>query len=517
MASMRRVTALTAALGLVVLAQGAATAAPAPEPRRDIASIRAIPADSVVDAYGVGIHLYHLNTPYRDAGAVAAAVRDLGVRHVRDDLYLDASRQYASIATVADAGARFNLILGRPGGEATPQDYVDTVAQLPPGVVESIEGVNEWDLFGGEHWVPEVTDWQHGIWDAAHANPVTADLPILSPALAFKWNYADLGNLTPWADFANAHMYPGGHRPSNEIAAITRALLESINGKPVITTEAGYHNAVGAESSHPGVPEDVAGVYLPRLLLEHVARGGHRMYSYELIDSFDDPGRTNPEAHFGLLRHDLTPKPAYTSMKTLLALLADPGPAFDPGALAVAADGFPGDARYLLTQKRNGAFVLLLWRDASLFDPAAETYQSVTPSDVTLRLEEPADLTVQRPSDPAHVATTTRGTSLPMQLDAQVSAVTVVPAVVPGQPRNVAAKPGRKRVTVSWIRPVPNGRPVTAYRVTVKGRTVTVPSERHRVTIKGLPAGKRVRVAVRAQNDIGWGAPAVGTVRIWAP
>jgi hypothetical protein len=511
---MRRVKVLIAALALVVLTQGPATGAPAPDTAPDqaraIAPIEAIPADSVVDGYGVGIHLYHLNTPYRDADAVATALRELGVRHVRDDLYLDAPRQYAAIGTVArDAGVKFDLILGRPGGAATPTDYVDTVAGLPAGAVESVEGVNEWDLFGGgESWVAELTGWQRGIWDAARANPATASLPVLSPALAFRWNYDAVGDLTPYADVANAHMYPGGHRPSNEITRITQALLGMVSGRPVVTTEAGYHNAMAADGSHPGVPEDVAGAYLPRLLLEHLARGEQRMYGYELIDSFDDPELTDPEAHFGLLRHDLTPKPAYTSMQALLALLADPGPAFTARSLAISADGFPHDARFLLTQKRNGTFVLLLWRDVSLYDPVQKQYHSVTPDDVTVRLEVPADLTVHRPSDPATPPTSTRGTSLPLALDGHVTAVTVVPAVAPGAPRSLKVKAGRKRVIVSWIRPRPNGRPITSYRVTVQGRTVSVGPERHRVKIKGLSPDRRKRVTVRAQNDIGWGRAA---------
>jgi hypothetical protein len=425
---MRIGTLALAAATFAVALQGAAAATPTPH-RDEVAipRVQAISSDSVVDTYGVGIHTNFLDTPYRDADAVAAAVKDLGVRHVRDDLFLDAPRQYAAIRTVAAAGAQFDLILGRPDGGATPADYVDTVARLAPGAVESIEGVNEWDLKGGDGWVTEMTHWQRGIWDAARANPATVDLPVLSPALAFRWNYAGVGDLSPYADYANAHMYPGGHRPTTEIERILRALLGSVPGRPVITTEAGYHNAVNASGSHPAVPEDVSGAYLPRLLLEHVAEGDHRMYSYELIDSFDDPGLTNPEAHFGLLRHDLSPKPAYTAMRALLHRLADPGPAFRPGALAFQVDGLPADGRTLLTQKRNGKFVLLLWRDVSLYDPGHQSYLPVRPTDVTLQLARRARMVERRPSDPGFAGSVTRGTTLPLQLDGQVTAVTVVP------------------------------------------------------------------------------------------
>lgn len=489
--------------------------------RRAPQPIRAIAADDVVDRYGVGIHLNFLDTPYRDADAVAAALAELGVRHVRDDLYLNAPRQYAAIAKVAEQGIRFDLIMGRPGTDATPADYVQVVAdRLPASAVESIEGVNEWDLFGPdepEEWVPQMHAWQEALWTAAKANPATAHLPVLSPALAFRWNYAAAGDLSTYADVANAHMYPGGYRPSNEITRITRAVRESLPDEPLVTTEAGYHNATAAEGGHRGVPEDVAGIYLPRLLLDHLARGEQRMYSYELIDSFDDPDLTNPEAHFGLLNHDLSPKPAFTAMKRLLALLADPGPAFEPQTLPIAATGFPADAHYLLTQKRDGRFVLLLWRDVSIFDPVEQQPLDVTPADVTIDVGSPRDFTVHRPSTSAEPVGERTGSDLTIQLGPQVVAIEIEPPtpgpdpepepeLVPTRPTVTKATPGPRRVTVAWSAADGRGNPVTAYRLTVLKRTVVVDAGTLRQTLRGLPANRRLRVGVQAGNAIGWSA-----------
>ncbi|WP_460830942.1 fibronectin type III domain-containing protein [Nocardioides hungaricus] len=504
------------AVALALAATPGASAADRPSPRAAAVEIEAMSADDVVDSYGVGIHLNFLDTPYRDTDAVLRALTDLGVRHVRDDLYLDAPRQYAAIAKVAEQGIGFNLIMGRPG-VGTPQDYVDVVAnRLPPGAVESIEGANEWDLFGPDdpaEWVPQVLDWQQRLWAAAKANPATEQLPVLSPALAFRWNYAQVGDLSPWADIANAHMYPGGYQPSNEITRITRAVRESLPDEPLVTTEAGYHNAVNNTGSNPGVPEDVAGAYLPRLLLEHVARGEQRMYSYELIDSFDDPDQTNPEANFGLLNYDLSPKPAYTAMKRLLALLADPGPAFDPATLSIAATGLPADTRYLLTQKRDGRFVLLLWRDVSIFDPVTQQPIPVEPADATLSFDSPRAFTVYRPSTSAEPVARRTATELPLRLAGEVLAIEIAPPapdpepeLVPTAPTISSVKPGVKRVTVRWAAAAGRGNPVTAYRLTVRGRTIALGPDALRKTITGLPAGKRLRVGVRAQNAIGWGA-----------
>lgn len=526
--------AAVAVLAAVPVAGGTAAADPAPSPAA--VRVKAVPADSIVDGYGVGVHLNFLDTPYRDSQKVTDALVDLGVRHVRDDLFLAAPWQYAAIRRVAAQGIGFDLIMGRPTDPVPVSTYVRTVAdQLPAGAVESLEGVNEWDLSGRDDWAAEARAWQQQLYAAAHAEPATADLPVLAPALAYKWNYATLGDVSASADLANAHMYPGGYPPSNQIPQIGAAARASAPGRPLVTTEAGYHNALAATASHPAVPEDVAGEYLPRLLLEHLGRGEKRMYSYELVDEFPDPTRTDPESEFGLLHTDFTPKPAFTAMKNLLGLLDDPGPAFTTDSLPLLAPGLPSDARYLLTEKRDGTFVLLLWRDVSLWDPVTQQRSAVDPAAVTLTLPSVSDATVYRPSTSADPMARTTGTAVPLQLGGEVTAVeirrtdaspaptpgptatpapsatppaTAAPAVRPSAVRTVRAAPGRKKVTVTWRAPA-RGR-VTAYRITVGKRSVVVRAGHRRATVGRLRAGQRVRVVVAARSSAGWG-PAVRT------
>ncbi|WP_395692177.1 hypothetical protein [Nocardioides sp.] len=520
---MAAVTAVLTAAALIVAALGASLVATPPAaadavgPRRPaagptlragrIVALPAVRSGSVVDAYGVGIHLNFLDTPYLDYQAVADALSDLGVRHVRDDLYLDAPREYRAIRAVAARGIGFDLIMGRPGTGATPTEYVETVADhLPVGSVDALEGANEWDLFGGgDHWPAEVTAWQRDLFTAARAEPATAGIPVLAPALAFSWSYADLGDLSAWSDLANAHMYPGGYEPSAVIGQITQAVRTVVPTAPLVTTEAGYTNAVNGSGHHLPVPEDVSATYLPRLLLDHVLAGERRVYSYELIDSFDDPGATDTEAHFGLLRHDLSPKPAYTAMRSLLALLADPGPTFTPGRLAVTADGLPTDARYLLTQRRDGRFVLLLWRDVRVFDPQEQTPLTVTSAAVTLRFATSHRLTVHRPTDGPRAVASRVGTTLPLRLGGQVVAITVDP-VRPPAPTGVSARPGPGRAVLSWRLPPTSAR-VTGFQVV---RTGPGPDERWRLRPgarslrdRGLRDGRRYAFRVRTTGRDG--------------
>jgi hypothetical protein len=446
-----------------------------------------------------------------DATAVANALSGLGVRHVRDDLYMNNPRQYAGIKTVADKGIKFDLIMGNPSSPSSAADYVNTVAtQLPPGSVESVEGSNEWDLFSGGDplWPVNLATRQRELYQASKANPATADLPVLAPALAFKWNYVAAGDLSQYADYANGHMYPGGYKPSNEVSQITTAIRGSIPNKPLITTEAGYHNALNTTNGHLPVPEDVAGVYTPRVLLEHFLKGEKRTYTYELIDEFDDPGLTNPEAHFGLLRRDLSPKPAYTAMQNLLGLLSDPGPAFTPAPLAVKVAGYPSDGKYVLSQKRNGQYVLLLWRDVSIYDPVTKQPQPVTPSNVTLQLAKTSSIKVYRPSQGAGVVTHAQTASLPLQMDGSVTAITIDPAAPAPTPTAVAATAGNAAAAVSWQLPASDVN-VTGFEVTRQpGSTVTVPASARSFSDTGLVNGTSYTYSVRALSPEG-NSPAV--------
>jgi hypothetical protein len=56
-------------------------------------------------------------------------------------------------------------------------------------------------------------------------------------------------------------------------------------------------------------------VYLLRTFLEHFKGGIARTYAYELLDEKPDRGLRDPEQHFGPLRQDFTPKPAFTALR----------------------------------------------------------------------------------------------------------------------------------------------------------------------------------------------------------
>jgi hypothetical protein len=68
----------------------------------------------------------------------------------------------------------------------------------------------------------------------------------------------------------------------------------------------------------------------------------------------------------------------------MIARLADPGPAVEPGTLDLAISGAPPDLKRLLLRKRDGTFCLVLWRNAASFDDAAARDIDVPSARVTL-------------------------------------------------------------------------------------------------------------------------------------
>ncbi len=433
LATARRALVGTAAVSLLATSM-AATSAPAPAAAAEgasagsssFSSVKARRSEDVVDAFGIGIHTAYWDTPYGDTARVAQTLKDLGVEHVRDDLWNNLPRSYDDMNYIAEtAGVKYDLILGNPSRGQAPKQYIDTVAKHLLGSVEMIEGANEWDNFGPDNWVQQLRDYQAELYAAAKANPATKHLPLLAPALAFRENYAQLGTQHGVADIANSHLYPGGRNPSVEIAEAKQVGEARTGTTETIVTEAGYHNATNTTSGHNPVNENVSATYLPRMLAEHVLAGTKRLYTYELLDGSTDTSRRDIEAHFGLLRTDFTPKPAYTAMKNMLAVLDDTEERFTPGSLSYDVRGGGSELRQLLTQRSDGTYVLLLWRDVSVWSNGSRSEIDVATTPVQVAVPQQARLAIHEPNKSSQPTTDGVGTTVEVPLGGQLVAVTI--------------------------------------------------------------------------------------------
>ncbi len=373
-------------------------------PNRSVPPVRVANASAFVDSIGVNTHLYYTNTAYSNYPLVKQRLRELGIRHIRDGF--DGARRQFWYDRVNDLGASgFKFTLGTcrlvPGGwEGLDQDISDAKNKVR-GAVEALEGTNEANIRGYSDWANMTRRcqwWLNELTRNRDDYGPRMNIPIYAPTVtvpSVSERYRELGNLEDRAQGGNMHPYPGGVEPRHEghysfIDSMSDSRRFGFGGRqvPVVATETGYHNATAGNHEHPPVSERAAGIYVPRLLLEYFRHGVQRTYLYELVDEKPDAGGTDPEQHFGLLRNDFSPKPAYLALKNLIRLLGGgPGKRIT-GSLRYRLEGDTEGIEQLLLKKRDGSFYLALWQSASVFD--IERSQDLRPPAraVTVRLEQ---------------------------------------------------------------------------------------------------------------------------------
>ncbi|MBJ7328881.1 MAG: hypothetical protein JHC95_03225 [Solirubrobacteraceae bacterium] len=436
--------------GLAVLAVAVcATAAPA-EPIPQLA----VPADAALDA--VGVNTKFTDTTDAHCGlvpALVAGLRDLHVRHVRDAVstwdkavtrcqWVDPSgapRDERAIDLLAGLapnvrtmllvgamnrttwlqGLTVAQVLDRVDREGPENDVLDAAEILArAGALEGMEGANEFDLaglrtfrIGGEEYYPwrsTLRAHQAGLYARVKAasRPLLRDTPLLGPSfgrLASYAAYTENGlRASETQDAGNLHFYTGGAIPEKDVDDAVDAGRLVADGQPLIVTETGYHTAPlprGSYGELTGVPEAVAAVYLPRLVLELQRLGVDRSYLFELRDHRDF-GPQDGESYYGLLRWDGSRRPAFGAMARLLETLDDPGPAYDPAPLSYELAGDLRGVRSRLFGRRDGSYVLALWRAEPVWEPFTGLPLPVWPRNVNVVLAEPDryDAVTGRPS-----------------------------------------------------------------------------------------------------------------------
>lgn len=360
---------------------------------------RARSADSFVDAIGVNTHLHYEDTPYNDFPKVKSALLDLGIRHIRDGL-VDSTWQpyYDRLNELGREGIHALLIRSIPSRynehyQPSPERIIPTLSKLADSV-EGIEGTNEPDLShrDGADWVAQTRENQREIFKAVKGDATFGRLPVVGPSVCFS-DQPELGDQSDYLDYGNSHPYPGG-RPVSEEIDTELAKQKAVSGKkPLMITESGYHTAVATTDGHLPVSESAEAKYLPRLFAEYFRRGVVRSYDYQLLDQAEGEA-TDPETHFGLLRHDFSRRPAYGAMKNLIALLSDKGgeaAADELDFTLTAADGgkLPDTVHHALLRKANGWHYLLVWNDVRSWDPKKRVDVTVEPVKAVLTLKTP--------------------------------------------------------------------------------------------------------------------------------
>lgn len=416
-------TAGVAGLGLA-LTGGRVAARPFSASRP--APMAAVRASAFLDSIGINTHWGYTDTPYYSRYGEAADLLDaLGVRHQRfglDDrpyiyrLYLDQLDRGQQALVLCD------LRDPRHGGatHGQPQHVTEMLdwarqfrrdADGRAGDVVALEGPNEADLFwdpgksgspryrtyGGQEGAHGARLYQIELARQARADAELRDLTLIGPCHGVTYDpgggkpnpwapgsledYVDWGNFHPYPFGGNVFSYPrayagldhyyrDGNKPSGNLEEYPYAFntyRPPFGDKPMACTETGYPTHTRGSS------EEVQGRYVPRVFAEYFRLGIKRTYLYELLDEF--PDATNKEARFGILRRDLTPKPAYTALKSLIGLLAGAGESAEEVdsvelSISVAPAGSYTRTQYVhhLLLKGSDSYWLLFWHEIASED-----------------------------------------------------------------------------------------------------------------------------------------------------
>ena len=399
----------------------AAPRAPAPAPSAPapvfpvLASRPASAAAAFVDSIGVNVHLSYLSTAYGDFAAVRKALVDLGVRHIRDGACAGCRWLFPRYLELARLGIRATLIIGSPKHTTgTLADNLEALRTPLRTAVEAVEGPNEYDVSGDASWAAALRAYQRELWERVAADPSLRALPVIGPSFVRPASRAQAGDMSAWMTHGNLHAYAGGEPPGRNLDR-EQALAAAVSGdRPLMATEAGYHNALATTSGHRPTSEAAAAAYLPAMYLEHFRRGIARTFAYELLDERPEAAAADIEQHFGLLRADHSPKPAYTALRHLIAAVGDGTPAAG-AALRYELAGADASVRQLLLARADGGLSLVLWRDARIWDPVARTPLPVAATAVTVRLgEQVGRAVVQR--DGATVFSLDRPLEIPLDV-----------------------------------------------------------------------------------------------------
>ena len=142
------------------------------------------------DSVGIATHPSYYDTPYGQWTQVVARLRELGVHHIRAGFFASGNagwqaRQAAAYRDAYAAGIRSNVVLDL---HCAPSGLVDPClsgmkSELPAGSVESVEWLNEHDLFGGTNWQPVLQTWGRALYAKVKADPVLRSLRVIGPSL----------------------------------------------------------------------------------------------------------------------------------------------------------------------------------------------------------------------------------------------------------------------------------------------------------------------------------------------
>lgn len=393
----------------------------------------------VVLADWMGMNVPYEIHPVEAYPAQLAALRELGIRHVRAPIHwnilepsrgvllpeftrrIDAFHRACAVAGIGillyPAGSPVWNTTAPVGGPMAdrhpPRDaapYLEHLAWLAgQPAVEAMQVWNEPNIPG--FWAPREDPQGYGDLLAAALLALRRGSPgllVFTAGMAY-WSAMPLRGGYMFTDLAGRGLlaavdgcayHPYLNRPEgddgqpptsfSDTAALVNAHLRAAGAVRVWATEVGWSTYPGPLEEQPLIDEATQAAYLVRRLLLLLASDVDRVYWFALSDF--PAGWQGRDASYGLVRADGTRKPAFAALARLLALA---GPRLSPAA-AVQSSG--PEPRFCVAMTRaDGSRLVGLWALAGgrcrLADIAAATVLDPV-SGAEWRVEDAAGISV---------------------------------------------------------------------------------------------------------------------------
>lgn len=507
-----------------------------------------LPATVMSNSIGANVHFGTSGTPYVSRTAdVVAALADIGIKHLREDLALQTAGG-ATIDPTAEYG-RMNLAISSGGVQdfsvvcfdsnngflfTPPAALYGSWVQnglTKPGIFQSLngavrffEGSNEPNIAGNPTKAAASQQHQSDMWATYLANPQLAAAGVGMPGPSYvQSSRASALNATAITTLGNIHPYPGNEFPetittSGSINAFIQG-SRSIFSFPelMIASEDGYQTALTTSSGFLPVSEAMRARYLPRMLLWNFVSGIPATYIYEFWSSFDptiDP--TNIEAFFGLIAFDGTKTAGYGAVKGLLSFLNAVGttgaPAF-PGRVATYPNGNGGVLQTANFQRADGSNILAIWLGIDGWNASTKVANAPVSASVGLEfLSSASTVTAYRfLDDGTQTASTITLSSNQATVTVYDQLTLIVSAAVPAPPPaldlnfapGIYAKDGTLYATPDLVPGWTFSRALAGYGQTAAGALTSFISGAPRITDQGLLIEAAATNVMLRSTDIG--------------
>lgn len=317
---------------------------------------------------------YNASAYYDNYGEVKSLLLELDIRHIRDQIAsYDAAR--ALIRDLGDNGIESCLIVTSKNSDGTLKlSGIDNQLSIIKnyGLLSSLDGImsaNEYDLNHPSvetDWAGTQRDYHIELWEQVSTDSAFNGIPLVGPGLAHGNSVDNLGDLSDYADVGDCHTYHnsnGGVCPedpaNNHFINYLNNAPGTYGNKPLWISEVGYNDYDDTMNTY--ATYDVQARYLTRSLAYNYRMGIDRTYLYELVGGFGIVRQAGSDDSFTVSKKV---KP-FNAVKGLIAKIRDTASGastFTPESVNVEYTDKWSSTYDLLLQKKDGTYMLLLWR-----------------------------------------------------------------------------------------------------------------------------------------------------------